>query len=85
MVFMCFTKPNSMYTEIKSGSSDNIAPQKFSNSLSALSDHYSNSNSALNIGSTQSLACPPGMSGIITCNSYKNRLGKIAFCLYSCS
>lgn len=75
LVFMCFTKPDAMYTEIKSESTDIIPQQKFSSSLSALSDHFSNSNSALNIGSTQSLSCPPGMSGIITCNSYKNRLG----------
>lgn len=75
IVFMCLTKPHTMYTEIKSESTDTISQRKFSNSLSALSDHFSNSTSALNVGSTQSLHCPPGMSGIITCNSYKNRLG----------
>lgn len=75
LIFICCTKPQAMYKEIPNGLSEENGSTKIS--TTCLSER-GGSNGYLNIdGTTQSVACerPPGMSGIIACNSYKNRLG----------
>lgn len=76
LIFICCSKPQTMYKEIPSSSDDTITK-----SISDASQmEKANSNGFINTAGTtvsQSLACerPPGMNGIIACSSYKNRLG----------
>uniref|UniRef100_A0A1B6CRM2 Major facilitator superfamily (MFS) profile domain-containing protein n=1 Tax=Clastoptera arizonana TaxID=38151 RepID=A0A1B6CRM2_9HEMI len=72
-IFLCCSKQAVMYKEIVP-ETEGIFPGKLDSTHNLHSDHYNSSN-GYNMGSNQSLSIAPGMSGMITCNSYKNRLG----------
>lgn len=78
LIFLVFTKERTMFTEVKMGSSSyDINEKLLGGSHAGLSDRYSSSYSQLHRAtSSQNLSCAPGMSGYITGNSYRNRLGK---------
>lgn len=69
-----------MYKELSPNTSDEDNLTKCNNHAMFSSKDKASSNGYMNtVGThTPSIACerPPGMSGIIACSSYKNRLGK---------
>uniref|UniRef100_A0A0A9WX84 MFS-type transporter C6orf192 n=1 Tax=Lygus hesperus TaxID=30085 RepID=A0A0A9WX84_LYGHE len=78
IAFLIFSRPRRMYKEIGKSSENFLIGARTYNSSGGLSE----GGSAMKIkpplvSSTASLPCerPPGMSGIIACNSYKNRHG----------
>lgn len=75
MVFLTFSKQK-MYTEVKAdGSIEDLQKRSLAGSQTGLSDHYSSGYGQPMVGSSQSISCAPGMTGYITGNSYRNRLG----------
>jgi len=77
MIFLLCTKQSSMYSEVKADGSCDDLKKTIGDSQNGLSDHYSSSYGHLPMGSSQSISCAPGMSGYITGNSYRNRLGEL--------
>lgn len=78
LVFLIFSRPRRMYKEIgKSQENFLIAARNVSNGGSSLTHSNSFVSKTPNASSASSMPCerPPGMTGIIACNSYKNRHG----------
>ncbi|XP_046667890.1 MFS-type transporter SLC18B1-like [Homalodisca vitripennis] len=72
LVFLICTRPKGLYKEVLPDGSEEDLVKKSLGSQNGLSDQYHNF-----MGSSQSISCAPGMSGYITGNSYRNRLGEL--------